>query len=83
MKRPFRPSGTREKVLGIGRAKVVQRATDQGQRHHITKIPKACWVQGQKLEGLEPGSSDIEKGSYHCGVDTREERDYGKSKPRF
>lgn len=81
MKRPFWHSGAREKVLGK-RAQMVQRATDQGQRHHTTEIPKACGVQGQRLEGLEPGSSDIERRSCHCGVDTRELRDYRKSKPR-
>lgn len=83
MKRPFWHCGAREKVLGRRGAKVVQRATDQGQRHHTTKILKACGVQGQKLEGLEPGKGDqTERGSCHCGVDTMEERDYGKSKPR-
>lgn len=33
--------------------------------------------------GVRAGSSDTERGSCHCGVDTREERDYGKSKPRW
>lgn len=61
---------------------MVQRATDQGCRQHTTEIPTACQVQEQKLEAFEPGSSDTETGSCHCGVDIREEKDCGKSKPR-